>query len=123
MNKVFSEILAAEAGAISSVNNRMVIYNDGLDGGYKPKKYILRFLNDFLPKWISEPLRSDMGNALRGFTDRMAVEICDDLIDCCSGYKLHVTGIQHVDDLLFNFYARILRCACEEGVELNNHLT
>lgn len=97
---------------------KMQIFHSEIHRGIKPDPFCLSLLNDTMPKWLFKGLRIDMVNSLRGFNEELALEIADNLIDCWSELGLHLTGIGHVDAMLWNFYWRILHCAHRKGVTL-----
>ncbi len=85
---------------------------------FAPDQFATSLLTMCAPDWISTNLFFEITDSLRGFDSEMALVIADDIIDCWSGLGLHVTGIQHIDDLLGRLYARLLTCAFEQGVHL-----
>lgn len=85
---------------------------------FAPDQFATSLLTMCAPDWISTNLFFEITESLRGFDSEMALVIADDIIDCWSGLGLHVTGIQHIDDLLGRLYARLLTCAFEQGVHL-----
>ena len=85
---------------------------------FAPDQFATSLLTMCAPDWISTNLFFEITDSLRGFDSEMAFVIADDIIDCWSGLGLHVTGIQHIDDLLGRLYARLLTCAFEQGVHL-----
>ena len=99
-------------------DRKMQIFYSDLNRGYEPDGFCLSLWNLTMPDWIPENLRADMVDALRGFDEDMALEIADNLIDCWSGLGLHVTGIDHVDELLGRLYMRILSVAHRSGIKL-----
>lgn len=53
---------------------------------------------------VSDKLYQDMMDYLLGFTDDMQLEIADNLLDAvCHGWQ-HYIGIQHIDNIMKNFY-------------------
>ena len=85
---------------------------------FAPDQFATSLLTMCAPDWISTNLFFEITDSLRGFDSEMALVIADDIIDCWSGLGLHVTGIQHIDDLLGRLYARILMCAFKQGIHL-----
>lgn len=95
-----------------------IFYSELNNRGYEPDGFCLSLWNMTMPDWIPENLRADMVDALRGYDEDMALEIADNLIDCWTGLGLHVTGIRHVDAMLWDFYWRILDCAHTKGIKI-----
>ncbi len=112
-----SAFLPTMSGKIRKDQKMKVFYHD-LKHSVKSDGFSLRLLNDTMPDWLYKGLRKDMANSLRGFTDEVALEIADNLIDCWSGLGLHLTGIGHVDAMLWDFYWRILDCAHTKGIKI-----
>ena len=108
----------AAKGSENSNNQKMKVFYSDIHRGLKPDPFCLSLLNATMPDWLFKGLRNDMVNSLRGFNEELALEIADNLIDCWSGLGLHLTGIGHVDAMLWNFYWRILHCAQRKGVTL-----
>ena len=99
---------------------KMQIFHRGIDREYEPDRFCLYLWKMTMPDWISDELRKDMVDSLRGFDEKMALKIADNLIDCWSGLGLHTTGIKHVDELLGKLYMKIMNCAHSQGVVLAN---
>ena len=98
---------------------KMTIFDQrGEMSKFAPDQFATSLLTMCAPDWISTNLFFEITDSLRGFDSEMALVIADDIIDCWSGLGLHVTGIQHIDDLLGRLYARLLTCAFEQGVHL-----
>ena len=113
----------ANQTAISSKtrkDQKMQIFYHNLKDSVESDGFTLGLLNDAMPDWLYKGLRKDMVNSLKGFTDEMALEIVDNLIDCWSGLGLHLTGISHVDTMLWNFYLRILDCAHKKDIKIES---
>lgn len=107
--------------AISSKTRKdlkMQIFYHDLKHSVESDRFSLRYLNDAMPDWLYKGLRKDMVNSLKGFTDEVALEIADDLLDCWTGNGLHLTGIGHIDAMLWDFYRRILDCAHAKGIKI-----
>ena len=85
---------------------------------FAPDSFATSILTMCVPDWIPSTLYFEMTDSLRGFTPDMALIIVDNLIDCMSGFGLHVTGFAHIDDLLGRLYAKILTCAFKQGIHL-----
>lgn len=113
----FDEFRAA-MGSTNPKEKKMQIFYQDLNISVEADKFNTMLLDDTMPEWIDKSLRRDMMDSLKGFTDEVALEIADNLIDCWSGLGLHVTGIKHVDELLGGLYMRILDCAHRKGVKL-----
>ena len=115
-------IAPANQTAISSKTRKdqkmKIFYSELNNRGYEPDGFCLSLWNMTMPDWIPENLRADMVDALRGYDEDMALEIADNLIDCWTGLGLHVTGIRHVDAMLWDFYWRILDCAHTKGIKI-----
>ena len=108
----------AAIGGKTRKDLKMEIFYSELNHSVEPDGFAQGLLNDTMPGWLYKGLRKDMVNSLRGFTEDVALEIADDLIDCWSGRSLHLTGIGHVDAMLWDFYRRILDCAHRKGIKI-----
>ena len=108
----------ATKGSNSRKKMKMKIFYHDLKHSVESDGFALGLLNDSMPDWLYKGLRKDMVNSLKGFTDGVALEIVDDLIDCWTGLGLHLTGIRHVDAMLWDFYWRILDCAHTKGIKI-----
>lgn len=118
MKKRDSNAFQAAKGGKARNDQKMKIFYRDLNRGYEPDGFCLYLWDVTMPDWIPENLRADMVDALRGFDEDMALEIADNLIDCWTGLGLHVTGIDHVDELLGRLYMRILSYAHRNGIKL-----
>lgn len=105
-------------GGKTRKDRKMKNFFNELNRGYEPDGFCLSLWEMTMPNWIPENLRADMVDALRGYDEDMALEIADNLVDCWSGLGLHVTGIDHVDELLGRLYMRILSVAYRNGIKL-----
>lgn len=114
---VFLEILATQGGKIRKDQKMKIFYHD-LKHSVESDRFALGLLNDTMPDWLYKGLRKDMVYSLKGFTEDVALEIVDNLIDCWTGLGLHLTGIRHVDAMLWDFYWRILDCAHTKGIKI-----
>lgn len=114
----FPAFLAAMSSKTRKDQKMKIFYSELNNRGYEPDGFCLSLWNMTMPDWIPENLRADMVDALRGFDENMALEIADNLIDCWTGLGLHVTGIRHVDAMLWDFYWRILDCAHTKGIKI-----
>ena len=113
------QLHTAMDGRSKSDEQKMQIFDQrGEMSKFAPDQFATSLLKMCAPDWISSNLFFEITDSLRGFDSEMALVIADDIIDCWSGLGLHVTGIQHIDDLLGRLYARILTCAFEQGVHL-----
>ena len=115
--KVNPAFQAAMSSKTRKVQKVKIFYHDlklsvGSDG------FALGLLNDTMPDWLYKGLRRDMVNSLKGFTDEVALEIVDNLIDCWTGLGLYLTGIDHIDTMLWDLYWRILDCAHTKGIKI-----
>ncbi len=100
-------------------DTKMTIFDQrGEMSKFAPDSFATSVLTMCVPDWIPSNLYFEITDSLRGFDSDMALVIADDIIDCWSGLGLHVTGIQHIDDLLGRLYARILMCAFKQGIHL-----
>ena len=99
-------------------DQKMQIFYHDLKHSVESDGFSLGLLNDAMPDWLYKGLRKDMVNSLKGFTDDVALEIVDDLIDVWTGLGFHLTGIGHVDTMLWDFYWRILDCAHAKGIKI-----
>ena len=98
----------------------MKIINQDLDRDerFQPDSFCLFLWEYSMPDWIGDDLRDDRIDALRGFSEDMALEIADNAIDCWSGLGLHTTGIRHIDATLWRLYSKILDRAHVMGIKL-----
>ena len=99
-------------------DQKMKIFYSELNHSVEPDGFALGLLNDTMPDWLSKGLRKDMVNSLKGFTGEVALGIVDNLIDVWTGLGFHLTGIGHVDAMLWDFYWRILDCAHSKGIKI-----
>lgn len=99
-------------------DQKMKIFHSDLNLSVEPDWFALRLLNDTMPNWLYKGLRKDMVNSLKGFTGEVALGIVDNLIDVWTGLGFHLTGIGHVDAMLWDFYWRILDCAHTKGIKI-----
>lgn len=107
------------ANSSKSSELKMTIFDQrGEMSKFAPDSFATSVLTMCTPDWIPSTLYFEMTDSLRGFDSEMALIIVDDLIDCMSGLGFHVTGFNHVDDLLGHLYAKILMCAIKQGVHL-----
>ena len=114
-------VAPANQTAISSKtrkDQKMKIFYHDLKHSVESDRFALGLLNDSMPDWLYKGLRKDMVYSLKGFTEDVALEIVDNLIDCWTGLGLHLTGIRHVDAMLWDFYWRILDCAHTKGIKI-----
>lgn len=116
-NNDFPAFLAAMGGKTRK-DQKMRIFHSELNHRVESDGFALGLLNESMPDWLNKGLRKDMVNSLKGFTDDVALEIVDDLIDVWTGLGLHLTGIGHVDAMLWDFYWRILNCAHSKGIKI-----
>lgn len=84
--------------------------------------FALDVMETTMPIWVPKRLRKEMTESLRGFCDGAALWIAESLTDACRGDVLSTTGITHIDDILWRLYAKILKSAREQGVNIANHL-
>lgn len=118
MKKIkFKAFQAAKCGKIRKDRKTNIIFQE-LNRGFEPDGFCLSLWDVTMPTWIPKNLRADMVDALRGYDKDMALEIADNLVDCWSGNGLHVTGIDHIDELLGRLYMRILSYAHRNGIKL-----
>ena len=102
-----------------SGEQKMTIFDQrGEMSKFAPDSFAASILAMSVPDWIPSTLYFEMTDSLRGFDSEMALIIVDNLIDCMSGFGLHVTGFAHIDDLLGRLYAKILTCAFKQGIHL-----
>lgn len=86
---------------------------------FKPDEFSTSLLAMTKPDWVPSTLYFEVTDSLRGFTPEMALIIADNIIDCWSGLGLHITGFEHIDDLLGHLYSKIIACALRKGIKLN----
>lgn len=119
MKKRDFKAFQADMGGKTRKDRKMTIFDQrGEMSKFAPDSFATSVLTMCTPDWIPSTLYFEMTDSLRGFDSEMALIIVDDLIDCMSGLGLHVTGFNHVDDLLGHLYAKILMCAIKQGVHL-----
>ena len=96
---------------------------DGSWGMFKfePDSFSTSLLAMTKPDWVPAMLYFEVTDSLRGFTPEMALIIADNIVDCWSGLGLHITGFEHIDDLLSRLYGKILSCAFKKGIKIANH--
>ena len=113
------QLRTAMDGRSKSYELKMTIFDQrGEMSKFAPDSFATSLLTMCVPDWIPSNLYFEITDSLRGFDSEMALVIADDIIDCWSGLGLHVTGIQHIDDLLGRLYAKILTCAFKQGIHL-----
>ena len=120
-NKMKKRDFPAFLAAMSSKtrkDQKMKIFYSELNHSVEPDGFALGLLNDTMPDWLYKGLRKDMVNSLKGFTGEVALGIVDNLIDVWTGLGFHLTGIGHVDAMLWDFYWRILDCAHSKGIKI-----
>lgn len=110
--------LGSEKYAMRVHHVNMRVYNQSREMAYAPDPIATAVLADCKPNWIPVDLFFEMTDSLRGFTPEMALVIADDLVDCWSGYGLHLTGFSHIDSILGKIYARILMLAFKNNINL-----
>ena len=88
---------------------------------FLPDPFAEGLLEDTNPDWMPERLQAQMKDALRGFSEDMALEVADNLLDCYSYGVRHYIGIEHIDKLLHSLYNKILYAASQQGISLPNH--
>ncbi len=108
----------ASVNCLNSKKQEMRITYRDLNYAYAPDHFCITLWEYAMPDWMPDNLRAEMVDALRGFNEDMALEIADNLIDCWTGFGLHVTGIDHVDELLGKLYMRILSYVHRNGIKL-----
>ena len=119
MKKRDFKAFQADMGGKTRKDRKMTIFDQRREmSKFVPDSFATSILTMGTPDWIPSTLYFEMTDSLRGFDSEMALIIVDNLIDCMSGLGLHVTGFNHVDDLLGHLYAKILMCAIKQGVHL-----
>ncbi len=119
MNKFhYFEKLHTAYGGKKRKSQKAHAFDSELNGGFEPNQFCLNLLDMTMPDWMPDRLRRQARDALRGFSDEMALEITDNLVDCWTYGLRHNVGIDHVDRLLNSLYNRILYCANQKGIEL-----
>lgn len=118
LNVGLDMLRSAMDGRSDSSEPKMKIFNQCGEMDFIPDSFASALLADCKPDWIPLDLYFQITDSLIGFDSEMALVIADDIIDCWSGLGLHVTGIQHIDDLLGRLYVRILMCAFKQGIHL-----
>ena len=101
--------------------DKMRILDQSPEMRFEPDSLSSSLLAMTKPDWVSPEQFFEVTDSLRGFTEDMALIIADDIVDCWSGLGLHITGFQHIDDLLGHLYTKILACAFAKGIKLEYH--
>ena len=115
------QLRTAMGGRSESSELKMRIFDQRREmSKFVPDSFATSMLTMGTPDWIPSTLYFEMTDSLRGFDSEMALIIVDNLIDCMSGFGLHVTGFAHIDDLLGRLYAKILTCAFKQGIHLKS---
>ena len=100
-------------------NQRRTVFQK--DNAYQPDAFALWLLEFAYPTWLPDRLRSQMKDALRGFSKDMALEVASKLVDCLAYGVRQYTGIDHVDRHLHSLYNKITYAATKQGIELPMH--
>ena len=88
---------------------------------FLPEAFAVGLLEDTMPDWMPKRLQVLMKEALRGFSEDMAVEVAYNLLNCFSYGVRHYIGIEHVDKMLQSLYNKIQYAASQRGVSLPGH--
>jgi hypothetical protein len=102
------------------VTGKSVFLND-LRWRYKPDSFAKGLMKDTFPGWLTDRLRTQATEALRGMDEDMALEVVYDLMDCWTYGVRHYIGIEHIDKLLHSMYNKILYCAEQQEIKLPMH--
>ena len=124
LNVGLDMLRSAMDGRSDSSEPKMKIFNQCGEMDFIPDSFASALLADCKPDWIPLDLYFQITDSLIGFDSEMALVIADDIIDCWSGLGLHVTGIQHIDDLPRKAYEQCERTAykkiyhCKDVVDI-----
>jgi hypothetical protein len=88
---------------------------------YQPDGFARGLMEATFPDWLSDRLRRQVVDALRGLDERMALEVTDNLTDCWSFGVRHYVGILYIDSMLNSLYNKILYNAEQQEIELPMH--
>lgn len=102
-------------------HKKHVVFRD-LRKKFQPDAFAEGLLESTFPEWLSDRLRRQVVDALRGLDEMMAIEVTDDLIDFWSFGVRHHIGIQYIDAMLSSLYNKIAFCAEQQGIELPTYL-
>lgn len=89
---------------------------------YQPDSFARGLMEATFPWWLSDRLRRQVVDALRGLDERMALEVADNVMDCWTYGIRRYIGILYIDSMLNSLYNKILYCAEQQEVELPMHL-
>lgn len=87
---------------------------------YEPDKAVVNILTRNMPMWVSDRLKENIKESLRGFSFDMAMEIVVCVNNCAQYGQCDFTCMPYVDRLLAHHYNAILHEADQKGVEIKN---
>lgn len=99
---------------------KSIFFRD-LSNKFKPDTFAEGLLISCFPDWLSDRLRRQVVDALRGLDEAMAIEVADDMMDCWTYGVRHYIGILYIDSMLNSLYNKILYNAEQQEVELPMH--
>ena len=82
MKKIVAPAFQAAMSSKTRKDQKMRIFYHDLKHSVESDGFSLGLLNNAMPDWLYKGLRKDMVNSLKGFTDEVALEIVDNLIEC-----------------------------------------
>lgn len=99
---------------------KSVFFRD-LRNKFKPDVFAEGLLISCFPEWLSDRLRRQVVDALRGLDEAMAIEVADDVMDFWTYGVRHYVGILYIDNMLNSLYNKIAFCAEQQEIELPMH--
>ena len=120
LQELTNALLKGESTQSAQGAKKSVFFRD-LWNKYQPDDFARGLMEATFPWWLSERLRRQAVDALRGLDERMALEVADDLIDCWTYGVRHYIGILYIDSMLNSMYNKILYCAEQQEIELPMH--
>ena len=107
--------LTTAADSSNRKSELRIVLNDQ-SGRYAPNVECCAMLAEALPLWMPAHLFFKVTDSLRGYSKGMATVMTENIIGFVSGTGRHLTGINHVDELLRALYRDIYDYA-----QLNGH--
>lgn len=109
------------ASTQSAQGAKKSIFFRDLSNKFKPDAFAEGLLISCFPDWLSDRLRRQVVDALRGLDEAMAIEVADDMMDCWTYGVRHYIGILYIDNMLNSLYNKIAFCAEQQEVKLLKH--
>lgn len=88
---------------------------------YKTEPIAADLLEKNLPKWVSERLKENIMESLRGFSFDMAIEIAVSVSNCAQYGQCEFTCLPYIDRLLTHHYNAILHEAEQKCIKIKNY--